>query len=199
MPGFLSPQKQKELIRWSLSKHARQPNETNLDTHYVLPSEGLWNAYLSARNDPQSDLLIRPRASTHPPHSEPPKGIPRQLIDNTPASPQTFHTLSATPKPPADPSPTVPSLPISSMIYKLRWANIGWYYHWGTKQYDFTRGKGEVDDLLRGICKKAVGSVDWGKVFSEGWGEEDGEREWEKWNETYGQILSSHLSGGINN
>jgi len=85
------------------------------------------------------------------------------------------------------------------MIYKLRWANIGWYYHWGTKQYDFTRGKGEVDDLLRGICKKAVGSVDWGKVFNEGWGEEDGEREWEKWNETYGQILSSHLSGGINN
>ncbi len=83
------------------------------------------------------------------------------------------------------------------MIYKLRWANIGWYYHWGTKQYDFTKGKGEVDEVLREMCKKAVGSVDWGKVFSEGWDEGEEEREWERWNETYGQLLCSYRSVGI--
>lgn len=43
--------------------------------------------------------------------------------------------------------------------------------------------------MLREVCKRAVRCIDWGKVFSEGWGEEDGEREWEKWNETYGQLL----------
>ncbi|KAE9406333.1 hypothetical protein BT96DRAFT_987480 [Gymnopus androsaceus JB14] len=42
LPAFLSPKKQRELVRWSLEEHSHTPNETNLDVHYLLPSKGLW-------------------------------------------------------------------------------------------------------------------------------------------------------------
>lgn len=32
-------------MRWSLSEHARYPNITNLDAHYVIPKEGIWQLY----------------------------------------------------------------------------------------------------------------------------------------------------------
>jgi len=115
---------------------------------------------------------------------------PRQLINNTPASVDTISVINATPKPPIPPSTTVqPSLP-SALLYKLRWANIGWFYHWGTKQYDFTKGKGRIDSSLREICKSAVAAVDWSRVFNGAVSEwPDGIPEWESWEETYGECV----------
>lgn len=128
LPGFLSPGKQKELVCWSLADHARQPNETNLDIHYVLPEDGLWNVCERARCDHSQDLCVQPRASTSsseiPPTTEP--SGPRQLVNNTPATPDNFVALSATPKPPSAPSATVQPMPASALLRKLRWANIGW-------------------------------------------------------------------------
>ncbi|KAI0048536.1 hypothetical protein FA95DRAFT_1490649 [Auriscalpium vulgare] len=178
LPGFLTATKQRELVRYCLREHARHPNETNLDTHYLLPPEGLWNA------DPT--LLISPRAPPDPSTSTSPG--PRQLIANTPASPTTFHTLAATPKPPAVPSPTVPSLAARALLPRLRWANIGWFYHWGTKQYDFARGREPVGGVLREVCRDAVRSVPWGEVFREGetqsgWGKAG--PDWGTWEESY--------------
>ena len=103
-------------------------------------------------------------------------------------------TLQALPKPPPDPSPTVPESMPSELVPKLRWANIGWSYHWGTKQYDFSKGKGHVDRRVRDLCRHAVSSVPWERVFGEaegdgtrreGWGDDD----WRTWNETYGIVL----------
>lgn len=188
LPGFLSPQKQKDLIYWSLTQHARQPNETNLDAHYVVPEAGLWNAYLKARKDPKQNIRVQPKASTSKEISQFHTG-PRELINNTPASPESFEVIYKTPKLPASPSPTIQPSPITSLIFKLRWANIGWYYHWGTKQYDFTRGPGKISDDLVSLCKQAVRSVDWGKVhFSRGpeWGKNG--PDWHTWNETYGKM-----------
>ncbi|KAJ7452508.1 hypothetical protein B0H11DRAFT_2176658 [Mycena galericulata] len=189
LPGFLSPKKQRELVRWSLADHARQPNETNLDIHYVLPEEGLWNACERARDDPSQDICVLPRASTSsaemPPPSEP--SGPRQLVNNTPATPDNFVALSATPKPPSAPSATVQPMSASALIRKLRWANIGWYYHWGTKQYDFTKGKGKVDNALADVCQKAVNAVDWDQVYgpldTSDWGEAG--PEWKTWSQNY--------------
>ena len=74
---------------------------------------------------------------------------------------------------------------------KLRWANIGWFYHWGTKQYDFTKGKQPVSDAYRIVCKDAVESVHWDEVFRredvEGWGEEG--PDWHTWRDSYGEFL----------
>jgi hypothetical protein len=73
----------------------------------------------------------------------------------------------------------------------LRWANIGWHYHWGSKQYDFSKVKGDVCSEVRVLCKSAVGVVDWEDVFSGpagnlDWGQEG--PEWTKWNDTYGSL-----------
>ncbi len=90
LPSFLSHKEQQDLIRWSLSSQARHPNPTNLDTHYFLPEEGLWNAH--------QDLIVQPRPAD--PSSE--STGPRQLVNNTPASSDNFKTMVETPKTSAD-------------------------------------------------------------------------------------------------
>ncbi|KAF8163250.1 hypothetical protein B0H34DRAFT_694678 [Crassisporium funariophilum] len=185
LPSFVSCEKQRDLVRWSLARHARSPNETNLDTHYLLPKDGLWNAWLRTRNEHDQDYQVQPRAAGSQYAQYEPAG-PRKLVNNTPASPESFQETSTLPKLPQAPSSTVQPTSISALIYKLRWANIGWYYHWGTKQYDFTKGPGSIDDELRSICKSAVKSVDWEKVHGStdaDWGP-DGP-DWTTWNQTY--------------
>ncbi|KAJ7109292.1 hypothetical protein C8R44DRAFT_802121 [Mycena epipterygia] len=187
LPGFLSPGKQRELVRWSLADHARHPNETNLDTHYILPEDGLWTVCERARGDPSQDVYVQPRASTSElPVIEEASG-PRKLVNNTPATPDNFSSLAATPKLPSAPSTTVQPTPASALIRKLRWANIGWYYHWGTKQYDFTKGKGKIDNVLADICQNAVNAVDWEQIYgpsdTSDWGESG--PEWKTWSENY--------------
>ncbi|KAG6911483.1 hypothetical protein DXG01_014557 [Tephrocybe rancida] len=184
LPSFVSPENQRELVRWSLCDQARE-NETNLDIHYVLPRDGLWSTWLASRKDPSKDITVHPKAAEDSPVDQEPPG-PRQLVNNTPATTDNFSTISTTPKPPQAPSATIKPAPSSELMTKLRWANIGWFYHWGTKQYDFTKGKGVIDPRLRNLCKGAVAAVDWKQVYTDtnsNWGEE--EADWKTWNETY--------------
>jgi hypothetical protein len=187
LPAFLSPPQQRHLVRWALADHAKQPNDTNLDTHYRLPAEGLWHAHLRSLSRPDAALPVLPKATQETVAASLEAG-PRQLIDNVPASLDTLSLINATPKPPPPPSPTVRSLVPSALLYKLRWANIGWYYHWGIKQYDFTKGKGPIDPYMRDICRNAVAAVDWDQVFSGTESEwPDGNAEWKDWLDTYGK------------
>ncbi|KAA1471301.1 hypothetical protein DENSPDRAFT_837262 [Dentipellis sp. KUC8613] len=189
LPSFVPHETQRELVKWALADQARYPNETNLDTHYFLPQEGLWNSSLLTSSHDIDDEVVQPRASSVEPQtctmSEPPG--PRQLISNTPASPSTYSSLSDTPKLPYSPSQTASPMTTSDLVPKLRWANLGWYYHWGTKQYDFSKGQQEIGDTARTVCKEAVHNVDWTDVYSadngEGWG--DGGPDWETWTESY--------------
>ncbi|KAJ3573957.1 hypothetical protein NP233_g2082 [Leucocoprinus birnbaumii] len=177
------------LLRWALADHAKQPNDTNLDIHYLVPPEGVWNAHLRSLVDPDTAQVIIPKATQTletESYAEPePKG-PRQLINNTPASSDTLSVINSTPKPPPPPSTTAQPISPSALLPKLRWANIGWFYHWGVKQYDFTKGKGHIDPNLRDICRRAVAAVDWDAVYV---GTEiqwpDGQPEWKYWEETY--------------
>ncbi|RDX52669.1 hypothetical protein OH76DRAFT_1399912 [Lentinus brumalis] len=200
LPSFVPHDEQRRLVRWALRDHARSPNETNLDTHYVLPRQGLWNDYLRVRKGEMQDVEVIPRAVLQTPtpataeatpeytqtQAVPPG--PRQLISNEPASPDNYAELARTPKLPAPPSQTLRPVPTSSLISKLRWANIGWYYHWGTKQYDFTRGPGEIAGLVRRVCKRAVEQIPWARVFAGGEGEDgwgNGGPDWMHWKDTY--------------
>jgi alkylated DNA repair protein alkB family protein 1 len=186
LPSFVTPEEQRELVRWSLRDQARHPNDTNLDIHYTLPQGGIWHAYLSARQNAGAEILIQPRVT---PEGAVDSSGPRKLIDNTPASPNNFYSLSTSSRNPATPSPSTQPSPPCGLLPKLRWANIGWTYHWGSKQYDFARGKGEVHPRLRELCKSIVRSVDWGQVFNsedgaDPWG--DGPQDWMTWGDTYG-------------
>lgn len=193
LPSFVSHDEQRQLVRWALRDHARSPNETNLDTHYILPEEGLWNRYASLRATGLVDEeLVQPRASTSTaPPPEPPG--PRKLVANEPAGKDNYRELATTPKPPSTPSSIVQPTSTASLIPRLRWANIGWSYHWGTKQYDFSKGKGVIQNEVRQLCKNVVRSVRWEQVLSdqcnhEEWGE-DGP-DWETWDKSYGQSAS---------
>jgi alkylated DNA repair protein alkB homolog 1 len=192
LPSYVSPSDQKRLVRWALCDQARV-NETNLAAHYILPEEGLWNTYLKSLKNPNEDVLIQPSASLSPDQVAPELSGPRKLVTNTPASLATYQSISTSPKPPPIPSATVQPSPCSALIRKLRWANIGWSYHWGTKQYDFTKGKGTVNPEIRNLCRSAVELVDWHNVFGDvsehgaEWGEED--PDWQTWTETYGNII----------
>ncbi|KAI0831750.1 hypothetical protein BC628DRAFT_1349622 [Trametes gibbosa] len=193
LPAFISPTEQRRLVRWALCKQAKHPNETNLDTHYVLPPDGLWNRYMRVRAGLLEDTEVPPRASFQDAQCQPNGGTevgPRKLISNAPASPANYLELVTTPKPAAAPSQSLCPVPTSNLIRRLRWANIGWYYHWGTKQYDFTRGPGEIAPLVRDLCKGVVQSIPWDRVFDEGQehvtmeGGEGGS-DWMDWKTTY--------------
>lgn len=190
IPSFVSQEEQKNLVRWCLSGQARYPNETNLDAHYILPKDGLWNTCLDSRNDPSKDILIKPKALESPECiAKEPVGGRRQLIDNTPANPENFPSISSAPKPPPSPSPTVPPSLASALLAKLRWANIGFSYHWGSKQYDFSKEKQPVNSQIRDVCKRAVAAVDWEQVYGGSdseWGDEG--PTWKTWNDTYGTV-----------
>ena len=190
LPNLLSHQKQRDLVRWSLKDHARHPNETNLDTHYILPEEGLWNAHLRS-TEPRLDVPdVQPKASA--PDIDlsafmPSVAGPRQMISNVAASKDNVGslTLNAAAQPPMAPSPTTAATSPSKLLPKLRWANIGWFYHWGTKQYDFTRGKIDVAPGIKSLCQSIVRGVDWKRVFGDLHLESDAE-DWKTWPETYG-------------
>ncbi len=202
LPAFIRPSEQRRLVRWALSEQARHPNETNLDTHYVLPREGVWNQYAKNRSGEGDDTEVLPRATVQRTEtiSDDVTGTetsgPRKLISNEPASTANYVVLASTPKPPAPPSQTLRPVAISCLVPRLRWANIGWYYHWGTKQYDFTRGPGKIAPLVRDLCKGVVESIPWECVFGDSgdqaegrggsdWGED--EPDWMDWKETYGR------------
>ncbi|KAI0781307.1 hypothetical protein BD413DRAFT_608470 [Trametes elegans] len=197
LPSFVPRDQQRRLVRWALSEQARHPNETNLDTHYVLPPEGLWNRYTSVRTGKCADTEILPRAALHgkasaalPEQAEDARAGPRKLVSNAPASPDNFASLAAAPKPPASPSQTLQPVSTTTLVPRLRWANIGWYYHWGTKQYDFSRGPGRIPLLVRSLCKSVVEHIPWDRVFGGDqigadmdWGEAG--PDWMDWKETY--------------
>ena len=192
LPNFVSTDEQRDLVRISLRDHARHPNETNLDTHYILPERGLWHTFLEGKRHGLEAQSVYPRAlipsdpSTHMPI----EAGPRQLISNEAASKENLSKLTDTPMLPYAPSPNAKLMSPASLIPKLRWANIGWYYHWGTKQYDFSRGKIPVNPAYRGICTRAVQSVPWDEVFAndpataEEWGDEP---DWRTWHDSYGE------------
>ncbi|KAI0328128.1 hypothetical protein GY45DRAFT_1255714 [Cubamyces sp. BRFM 1775] len=199
LPSYVSPTEQRRLIRWALSEQARHPNETNLDTHYVLPPDGLWNQYMRVRKGESEDVEILPRAALQS-HAQPPPEPtehangevpgPRKLISNEPASPENFAKLATTPKPPAPPSASLHPVLTSALVPRLRWANVGWYYHWGTKQYDFTRGPGEIAGMVRKVCKGVVKRIPWERVFCGREGDEGMDwgpsgPDWMDWQETY--------------
>lgn len=188
-------------MRWSLSEHARWPNETNLDTHYQIPNEGIWNMHIQSLKVGADNkaCLISPMPP-NPIAVHVPAG-PRHLISNIPASPSNYNEISSQQKPPALASPSSKPTTPSKLLLKLRWANIGWYYHWGTKQYDFSRAKVAIDTSVRSVCKDIVESIKWKDVFGIDTSAENGPKEtldwgecgsdWDTWNSEYGECYEN--------
>ncbi|KAI8150075.1 hypothetical protein BJV82DRAFT_503313 [Fennellomyces sp. T-0311] len=136
---------QRHFIRECLSVYAQAPNTSNLDTHYTIPAEGLWNLYEKERGgNLDSDYRI-----------------PRK-------EPQADDEDSEKNDPP--PVETVPLLPPSDLVRKMRWVTLGYQYHWPTKTYHFDRRYDvpqEVDELTRAVVTaiEGVGYGDWKNTY----------------------------------
>ncbi|KAG8808584.1 hypothetical protein FRC17_003883, partial [Serendipita sp. 399] len=191
LPGYLSPEAQRQLIRSTLEEHAKYPNENNLDTHYQVPQKGLWTTWETCNNRPDIDdmgeTIISVKGGLE---DTPQQGSMRELIENTPASVNNLAELLAIDKPAPPPSVTVQPLPISKVIKKLRWSNIGYFYHWGTKTYQFDRPLTPIPKDIVDICRSCVETVDWGDVWKDGADLEAGEwddnkPDWSEWPRTF--------------
>ena len=202
LPGFVRPDEQRTLIKSCLRDHARFPNETNLDIHYNVHPPGIWSPWekhwrhkRTGMGCASDDVVISPKATSSPLPTQPEptsaKGsLGRPLINNPPASITDLPALLSTPKLPPIPASTAPPLPPSQLLYKLRWANIGRSYHWGTKSYDFSKHLGPFPEDIRAVCRRAVQSVPWTNVWGDAtcdqdWGEEADT--WRDWHDSYGR------------
>jgi alkylated DNA repair protein alkB family protein 1 len=198
--SFLSEAEQRSLIISSLRDTTRHPNETNLDAHYNIPDTGLWTSWENRWHESRRGIqleeeeLIQPKASISSGNattSPDPTPTRRTLVENIPASPSTLPVLQFLPKPPPTPSPYIKASPPSRLLFKLRWANIGRSYHWGTKSYDFDKKLAPFPEDVREYCKRAVKSIEWEDVWGtetevdeKEWGEEG--VNWRHWSDEYG-------------
>ncbi|KDQ14571.1 hypothetical protein BOTBODRAFT_32704 [Botryobasidium botryosum FD-172 SS1] len=195
LPSFLSSAQQRQLIKSCLRDQPRFPNETNLDTHYFVPEDGLWpswerkwHAQTRGPDGPSGvdfeDPIIHPKAST----SEQKPSGGRSLTENSPTTPSNFHEVASQPKPPPPPSSSLSATPATQLLPKLRWANIGRSYHWGTKNYDFSRKLAPFPEDIKDICTRVVRYISWDDVWGssstrneEDWGGEGPET----WRDSY--------------
>ncbi|CCA78055.1 hypothetical protein PIIN_01731 [Serendipita indica DSM 11827] len=194
LPGFLRPNEQRRLIKAILEDYAKAPNENNLDIHYILPEDGIWPSW-KAYNDRKAkgyseEPIIATKASASDMNVP---GSSRVLIENPPASVENLAEFQALEKPPAAPSATLSPSPLSSLVHKLRWSNIGYFYHWGTKSYQFDRELTPIPSYIQQICKECVSSVNWSDVWRDGAdmkaGRWDTEHpDWSEWPKTYGYV-----------
>lgn len=166
LPNYLNEEDQKRMIRQSLRDIPTPPNRNSLDVHYNLPTEGLWHHY--AKNT-KSDVA-KPRAATESPRETPSYYAPsgeRPLINNEPSTFETLKQTARSRNPEIPPSTTVKPLNGERAMYKLRWTNIGHYYHWGLKQYDFSvrdpqnGGPIAIPEPVAEVCRSAVEAIPW--------------------------------------
>ncbi|TIB95682.1 hypothetical protein E3Q17_04192 [Wallemia mellicola] len=166
LPEYLNEEEQKKLIRQSVKDIPTPPNRTSLDAHYYMPKEGLWYHYANQTKD---DIAL-PRATKEekrePPSYYAPSGT-RPTINNEPSTFEILKQISRSNNPEIPPSTTVKPLNGERAMNKLRWTNIGHYYHWGLKQYDFsvrdpqTGGPIAVPAPVSDVCKSVVSSIPW--------------------------------------
>ncbi|CAI2174970.1 19639_t:CDS:2 [Funneliformis geosporum] len=135
LPGFIfipnpfTPKAQKHIIKRCLRDFAKYPNKGNLDTHYLLPKEGLWNLHENIVNNDLNE--------NHPQYFIPLKasviGPTNDSFLNEEQGEQCSSFSQPRPEPP--PSSGVPILTSSQLIKKIRWTTLGYQYHWPTKTY----------------------------------------------------------------
>jgi len=101
---------------------------------------------------------------------------------------ENFKSTKAEPK--LEPLPSISAKPSSAteLLTRLRWANLGYLYHWGTKSYDFSKPSPPLPAGLRRLCKDFVAGIDWTDVW-DGYNKDDmgglSCTDWDDWNKTF--------------
>lgn len=130
LPSYFSPLAQRTLIRSCLAEHSLEPNTTNLDTHFLLPSEGLWAI---SHSNPfclvptKASLLSSPNRRDLSRFVK--EGTGRVLVENAPGEVLgTVETLKQRKLLEAAPSTGLKDKEAGKLIRDLRWTNLGLFY-----------------------------------------------------------------------
>lgn len=113
LKNHLSIETQISLAEQCLTDWSKWPNLSSTDAHFLLPTEGIWNAFCT---DP--DRLIEPR--TFDKHE-----------------PQVGEAITV--DPPTDPMHKQKSTPVSKVLNRMRWTTLGYQYNWTAKEYFLDR------------------------------------------------------------
>jgi alkylated DNA repair protein alkB family protein 1 len=175
-------------------------NETNLNAHYLIPTSGLWQHHAQSNTE-----LILPKASLPQTDAifETDKKGPRQRVENHAASLEDLPKLAEELK--LEPTPSSSAKPSSAtdLLPRLRWANLGHFYHWGTKSYDLSKKPPPIPCEVREFCRRLVAGVNWDDVWRNCVDTQDMEglssAEWNSWEESYSQLRLCHVRKGVVN
>lgn len=187
MPSFVKSDVQRELIEAALRDHASN-NETNLHAHYQMPAMGLWAAHL----DPQQSLVTPKWTTTSSDVSfDVEREGPRVKIDNDPTTEANLAETLALPKLPPRPSQSAQEATAQELLRRLRWVNLGYSYHWGTKTYDFSKSYNPVPDDITRLCKSVTSEIDWHAVWKDCddlGSDHITESDWSSWSTDYSEL-----------
>ncbi|KAJ1982302.1 hypothetical protein H4R34_001754 [Dimargaris verticillata] len=149
IPNPFTPTAQRRLVKQCLRQHARPPHKSNLDAHYQVPDEGVWNRHEGAQchgwddADPRGQVpaALKPSPGNHCPNS----------------TAATGQHQSPPPKP-------TPHATATALVPKLRWVTLGYQYDWSRKEYFLNSPLAfpqDLDDLSRAIVT-AIHDVGYG-------------------------------------
>ncbi|CAO3686307.1 unnamed protein product [Umbelopsis ramanniana] len=147
IPNPFTESAQRQLIYNCLQKYTQAPNSSNLDAHYEIPAEGIWNSYTNslqrASNEDGDEFLIKRKISSNngqkitesaDPYDTPPtSGQQNKSTVKEPSNIETELDSKASPHAASE------LLHPSELVRKLRWVSLGYQYNWSEKSYFFDR------------------------------------------------------------
>lgn len=185
IPRAIPAETQKNLIRAALLDYSRL-NETNLHAHYMVPPSGIWKLHESG--DPQLILPKSSQVQADVQYEIENKG-PRRRVENQEASLEDLAGMMADTKLNQAPSTSVKPSSATDLLPRLRWTNLGHFYHWGSKSYDLSKHPPPVPSEVRNLCKNLVAGIEWDSLWPTDYDPQDtlglSSAEWNSWGETY--------------
>lgn len=127
---------QKEITEISLVEVAKPPNVSNLDSHFKLDPQGIWNQFAAWKGgncgkEPKIEKRIFEKLHSDTASAND-KGLAKIYSVYDPVSKIVIDS-------PVDSMLKNEDVPISKVLNRLRWITIGHQYNWSTKEYHFDR------------------------------------------------------------
>ncbi|KAI9292685.1 hypothetical protein K502DRAFT_325680 [Neoconidiobolus thromboides FSU 785] len=165
LPGFIyipNPFKdkaQREILLNTID-HIRPPFISNLDTHYIIPKDGIFTEYVNKYNNPDitlSDVKLKLDLNELKNNGEEKKESEYKGIKTTLAT-QGYQYNGLNDKNAPIKNTNLKQMTSDKLIYKLRWITFGVQYHWPTKKYLYNE-EVKVPSFLGDLCKSIIDCI----------------------------------------
>jgi alkylated DNA repair protein alkB family protein 1 len=165
---------QNQIIRLALEEWAKSPNISNLDSHFVLSTEGIWNDFVSSKSkempiyvekrhftpDVQSAVIDQPDIKMTESDGHEAFEKCKEECQNQSKNVVSVHDtdLNIVIDKPTDSMLNTKDALIEKVMPRLRWCTLGYQYNWSKKEYHFDRNP-EFPEYLKKISEEIVDSI----------------------------------------